>query len=256
MDNLKYLKLENEGGAARLTLARSKHNVLNIEMMNELNAVLEELLADGELKCLVIAGEGPSWSAGVDVGEHAPGKVNEMISAFNRIFELLERFEVPTLAAVHGRALGGGMEVAIACDIIVAAGSALFGQPEVKLGFFPPYAAMRLPQLVGSSKAIELCCTGMTYTAAEAHAMGMVGRLVDDDDFQEEVDRIVSEIQTSSPLIVRLNKRAVRESLGRDFKSALAGVSDLFLNELMQTGDTLEGLNSFCEKRKPVWKNK
>jgi cyclohexa-1,5-dienecarbonyl-CoA hydratase len=225
-------------------------------MMNELNRLLEELLAAEELKCLVIAGEGPSWSAGVDVGEHAPGKVTDMIAAFNRIFELLERFEVPTLAAVHGRALGGGMEVAIACDIIVAGSSALFGQPEIKLGFFPPYAAMRLPHLVGPSKAIEICCTGMTYTAQEAHAMGMVGRLVEDGDLQAEMDRIVSEIQSSSPLILRLNKRAVRESLGRDFDSALAGVSDLFLNVLMKTGDTLEGLNSFCEKRKPVWKNR
>ena len=86
--------------------------------------------------------------------------------------------------------------------------------------------------------------------------MGLVSRLVDDGDFKEEVERVVSEIQGSSPLIIRLNKRAVRESLGRDFKSALAGVSDLFLNKLMKTDDTLEGLNSFCEKRKPVWKNK
>jgi cyclohexa-1,5-dienecarbonyl-CoA hydratase len=256
MDQPKFLKLEKERGAARLTFARPKHNVLNIEMMQELNGLLEELLKDDELKCLVIAGEGPSWSAGVDVGEHAPDKVNDMIAAFNRIFELLERFEAPTIAAVHGRALGGGMEVAIACDIIIASGSALFGQPEIKLGFFPPYAAMRLPQLVGLSKAIEVCCTGMTYTAAEAHTMGMVSRLVDDADFQEEIDRIVSEIVTSSPLIIRLNKRAVRENLGKDFNSALAGVSELFLNELMKTEDTIEGLNSFCEKRKPVWKNR
>jgi cyclohexa-1,5-dienecarbonyl-CoA hydratase len=255
MDQLRFHKLERTGGGARLTFARPKHNVLNIEMMRELNGLLEELLADNGLKCLVISGEGPSWSAGVDVGEHAPDKVDDMIAAFNRIFELLERFEVPTIAAVHGRALGGGMEVAIACDIVIAAASALFGQPEIKLGFFPPYAAMRLPLLVGVSKAIEICCTGMTYTAAEAHAMGLVSRLVDDGDFKEEVDRLVAEIDSSSPLIIRLNKRAVRESMGRDFRGALAGVSDLFLNELMKTADTLEGLNSFLGKRKPVWKN-
>jgi cyclohexa-1,5-dienecarbonyl-CoA hydratase len=256
MNRPKFIKSEKEGGGARLTLARPKHNVLNIEMMIELNTHLEELLADGELKCLVLDAEGPSWSAGVDVGEHAPDKVNEMIAAFNRIFQLLERFEVPTLAAVHGRALGGGMEVAIACDIIIASASALFGQPEIKLGFLPPYAAMRLPQLVGQSRAIEICCTGMTYTAAEAHAMGMVARVVEDGNLHDEVARVVSEFQSASPLILRLNKRAVRESLGRGFDSALAGVSDLFLNELMKTGDTLEGLNSFREKRRPVWKNK
>ncbi len=250
------LKLEKAGGVARIIFDRPKHNVFNIAMMRELNAMLEQLLQDDDLKCLVLAAEGRSWSAGVDVGEHSPEMAPEMIATFNRIFELLMRFEVPTIAAVHGRALGGGMEVAIACDMILAAKSALFGQPEIKLGFLPPYAAMRLPQLVGPARAIEVCCSGMVYTAAEAHAMGMVARVVEDEAFGGELERVIKEIAYCSPLIIRLNKRAVREHLGLDFEEALAGVSSLFLDELMKTEDVLEGLASFAEKRRPVWKNK
>ena len=152
MSELKFHKLENVDGVARITLNRPKHNVFNIEMMQELNAELEKLVADTELKCVVIDAEGASWCAGVEVADHKPEMAADMINTFNRIFELLEQLEVPVIASIQGACLGGGMEVAIACDIIVAARSAIFGQPEIKLGFFPPYAAMRLPQLVGPSR--------------------------------------------------------------------------------------------------------
>ncbi|UCF91184.1 MAG: enoyl-CoA hydratase/isomerase family protein [Desulfobacterales bacterium] len=256
MSELKYHKIQKADGVARITFARPKHNVLNIDMMNEFNAELETLSADQDLKCLVIAGEGPSWCAGVEVADHKPALVDEMIATFNRIFELIDRIEVPTLAAVHGACLGGGLEVAIACDIIVAAQRALFGQPEIKLGFFPPYAAIRLPQLVGPAKAIEICTTGKRYTAAEAQAMGLISQAVDDQQLDEAVSGLVKEIQAGSPLIIRLNKRAVKHHLGMGFPQALRGVSDLFLKTLMQTEDTLEGIRSFEEKRQPVWKNR
>ncbi|MDM8525261.1 enoyl-CoA hydratase/isomerase family protein [Desulfococcaceae bacterium HSG8] len=252
----KYLKIEKSEGIARITFARPKHNVLDIEMMNELNAELESLISDNDLKCLVILGEGQSWCAGVEVADHKPEMVDDMISTFNRIFELIDKLEVPTIAAVHGACLGGGMEVAIACDIIVASKKAVFGQPEIKLGFFPPYAAIRLPQLVGQSRAIEICTTGKRYTAKEAKKMGLISYKVDGDEFTETVDKLVNEIRYSSPLIIRLNKRAVKQHLGADFSKALEGVSDLFLNTLMKTEDTLEGIKSFEEKRKPEWKNK
>jgi cyclohexa-1,5-dienecarbonyl-CoA hydratase len=175
---------------------------------------------------------------------------------FNGIFERIDKIEVPVIAGVHGACLGGGMEVAIACDVIVAAKSASFGQPEIKLGFFPPYAAIRLPQLIGAAKAVEVCTTGRRYSAEEAWQMGFVGHAVDDDKLTGTLDQLIGEIRTSSPLIVRLNKRAVKKHLGLNFQEALDGVSDLFLNELMKTEDTLEGIRSFEEKRRPQWKNK
>ena len=256
MPDLKYLQVDNTGGVARITLARPKHNVLNIDMMNELNEQLEMLLADQALKCVVLLAEGPSWCAGVEVADHKPDMVDEMIATFNRIFELIQQFEVPLIAAVQGACLGGGMELAIACDMVVASEKAVFGQPEIKLGFFPPYAAIRLPQLVGPAKAIEVCTTGQRYSAAEAVGMGFVTKAVNPDLLAETVDKLIAEIQYNSPLIIRLNKRAVQRHLGLDFSTALAGVSALFLNRLMKTGDTQEGIRSFEEKRRPVWKNK
>lgn len=256
MTAYKHLKIKKTDGVARITLARPKHNVLDIEMMTELNTELDLLGVDPELKCAVILGAGPSWCAGVEVADHKPEMVSEMIAVFNGIFERIDKIDVPVIAGVHGACLGGGMEVAIACDVIVAAKSASFGQPEIKLGFFPPYAAIRLPQLIGAAKAVEVCTTGRRYSAEEAWQMGFVSHAVDDDKLTGTLDQLIGEIRTSSPLIVRLNKRAVKKHLGLNFQEALDGVSDLFLNELMKTKDTLEGIRSFEEKRRPQWTNK
>jgi cyclohexa-1,5-dienecarbonyl-CoA hydratase len=256
MSELKFLKFEKADGVARIALDRPKFNMMNIEMMNALNGQLETLIEDRYLKCVAISAEGKHFCTGVEVADHKPDKVAEMIATFNRIFELLDRLEVPVLAVVQGYCLGGGMELAIACDIIVAAKGAKFGQPEVKVGFFPPYAAIRLPQLVGPAKAVEICATGKFYNAQDAQLMGMVGTVVEDDQLGETCEKMISDIQANSPLILRLNKRAVRRHLGMDFRSALDGVSDLFLNTLMKTDDTLEGIASYEENRKPAWKNR
>ncbi|MEJ2729687.1 MAG: enoyl-CoA hydratase/isomerase family protein [Deltaproteobacteria bacterium] len=256
MSEYQHLKVEKVDGVARITFDRPKHNVLDIQMMNELNTELKALAADDQLKCVVLNGAGASFCAGVEVSDHRPEMAPKMIETFNRIFELIDQLEVPVIAAVHGVCLGGGMEVAIACDIIVAAQSAQFGQPEIKLAFLPPYAAVRLPHLVGPAKAIEICTTGKRYGAAEARQMGMVGYVVADDRLSETTDNLVKEIQYNSPLIIRLNKRAVKKHLGMALPTAIEGVSDLFLNTLMKTEDVLEGIKSFEEKRRPVWKNK
>jgi len=250
------IKVEIADGVARITFDRPKHNVFNIDMMRDFIEALEELSADDALKCLVLQGEGRSWCAGVDVGDHKPDMAPEMIGTFNRSLELIEGMPVPTIAAVHGACLGGGMEYAIACDIVLAGRTAAFGQPEIKLGFFPPYAAIRLPHLVGPAKAIEICTTGKIYTAEDASALGFVGHVVEDDQLKDAVEKVIADIATSSPLIIRLNKRAVTQHLGMPSPDAIRQVSDLFLNDLMQTEDTLEGIASFEEKRKPEWKNK
>ncbi len=256
MTELTHLKFEKDSGVARLTLDRPKFNMMNIEMMDEINNLLETLMQDDDLKCIVLNAEGKHFCTGVEVADHKPDKVDDMIATFNRIFEFTEQIEVPIIASVQGYCLGGGMELAIACDVIVAAESAQFGQPEIKVGFFPPYAAIRLPQLVGPARAIEICTTGKFYSAADARRMGMVAYVSEDHRLGETTTEIVKEIQTNSPCIIRLNKRAVRQHLGLAFKPALEGVSDLFLNTLMKTEDTLEGIASYEEKRKPVWKNR
>jgi cyclohexa-1,5-dienecarbonyl-CoA hydratase len=251
-----YIKAEQEGGIARIIFNRPKHNMLSIAMIKEINLELEKLLVDNSLKCLVFSGDGASFCAGVDVADHKPEVVDDMITTFNRLFELVAQCEIPTIAAVHGYCLGGGMEVAIACDMIIAAKGASFGQPEIKLGFLPPYAAIRLPKLVGQAKALEICITGKRYTAEEARSLGFVSQVADDDKFSAEVEKLIGEIKSSSPIIIRLNKRAVRQNLDKGFAEALADSGDLFLKGLAKTEDFQEGMNSYFEKRKPEWKNR
>lgn len=252
----KFIRVENDGQVARIILDRPKHNVLDIPMMNELNAELEKIASDNQLKCVVLTGEGRSFCAGVEVGDHKPEQVDEMVAVFNRIFEIVNTIDIPIIAAVNGACLGGGMEVAIACDIVIASEKAIFGQPEIKLGFFPPYAALRLPELVGTAKAIEILTTGQNYSAAESKELGFVSKVASAETFEEAVQKQVKQITMASPLIIRLNKRAVKRHLGTSFARGVDLVSNYFLNTLMKTEDTLEGIASFEEKRRPVWKNK
>lgn len=251
-----FLKIEKDEQVARIILDRPKHNVLDIPMMNELNAELEKIAADKDLKCLVITGEGKSFCAGVEVADHKPENVDLMVSTFNRIFELINMIDIPVIAAVNGACLGGGMELAIACDIVIASEKAILGQPEIKLGFFPPYAAIRLPELVGVAKSIEILTTGQNYSAQDAKDLGFVSKVASVDEFQEVVDKTVKQIVMASPLIIRLNKRAVKRHIGTSFCQGVDLISNYFLKTLMRTEDTLEGIASFEEKRRPVWKNK
>ncbi len=252
----KFIKVKIEKQVARITLDRPKHNVLDIEMMKELNGELENIAADNDLKCVVITGEGKSFCAGVEVSDHTPENVDEMVFVFNRIFELINLIDIPVIAAVNGACLGGGLELAIAADIVIASKKAILGQPEVKLGFFPPYAAIRLPELVGTAKAIEICTTGKNYSADEALSLGFVTKTAAVEEFEETVNAYVKEISHASPLILRLNKRAVKRHIGTNFHQAVQLASDYFLNTMMKTEDTLEGIKSFEEKRRPDWRNK
>ena len=256
MSEAKFIKCEKADGVARITLNRPKVNMMSIEMIGEMSSQVEALLTDDDLKCLVFYAEGKHFCTGVEVGDHKPDKVDDMIATFNRLLELIDQLEIPTIAAVQGFCLGGGMELAIACDTIVAAKSAKFGQPEIKVGFFPPYAAVRLPQLIGPAKAVEICTSGKFYSAEEAQVMGFVTYAVEDDQLNESAEKLIKEIQYNSPLLIRLNKRAIKQNLGLAFKPAIEAVSDLFLNTMMKTEDTLEGIASYEEKRKPEWKNK
>ncbi len=256
MADPEFIKIENNGQVVRIILDRPKHNVLDIPMMNELNTELEKIATDDELKCVVITGEGRSFCAGVEVGDHKPDNVDAMVSTFNQIFELINMIDISIIAAVNGACLGGGMEVAIACDIVIASEKAILGQPEIKLGFFPPYAAIRLPELVGPAKAIEILTTGQNYSAQESKDLGFVSKVASVDDFQAVVDGQVKQICHASPLIIRLNKWAVKRHIGTNFSQGMDLVSNYFLNTMMKTEDTLEGIASFEEKRRPAWKNK
>jgi cyclohexa-1,5-dienecarbonyl-CoA hydratase len=253
---LTYHQLTKENSIARITLNRPKHNVLNMDMMQELTALLAELNGDADLKCVVIVARGTNWCAGVEVLDHKPELAPDMIRIFDALLRQIHALAVPSIAAVNGACLGGGLEIAIACDMVVAAKSAVFGQPEIKLGFLPPYAAVRLPRLVGPSRAIEICTTGRRYSAEAMQQMGIVCDVFDDDALEQGLTKLIKEIQHASPLILRLNKKAVNQHVAMTLDDAMDSVNDMFLNQLMKTEDTLEGIKSFEEKRRPEWKNR
>ncbi len=248
------ISFEVASGVARLTFKRPPLNVLNIAMMREVNSALDSF-DHATAKVLVIAAEGKAFSAGVDVAEHTADKVGEMIEVFHGIFRRLDRLDVPTLAIVQGAALGGGCEVALFCDMVLASDKAKFGQPEIKVGVFPPIAAVILPRLVSRAKALELLLTGDTIDAAEAHRLGLVNQVVPVDQLTAAANELIGKFTSLSGVVLQMTRRAARLGGQGTFAEALNQVESLYLSDLMKTHDANEGLTAFLEKRAPVWKD-
>jgi len=253
-----HITFEKQDGVARLTLNKLPLNVLDMAMMREINTALEGLDDDAGVKVLVFeAAEGSrAFSAGVDVSEHTADMVEEMIQVFHRIFRLLDGLEVPTVAVVGGAALGGGCELALFCDMVIASERANFGQPEIQVGVLPPIAVVALPDIIGPKKALEMVLTGDRIRAAEAERLGLVNRVVPPEELRAAADEFVSRLTKLSGAVLRLTKRAVRKGSVGPFAEGLAAVEELYLGPLMATEDAHEGLAAFMEKRSPVWKDR
>lgn len=250
------IALEIRDGVARVTLNRPPLNILDIPTITELHRTLEQIRLEDSVKVLVIDHQGKAFSAGVAIEDHTPGKVPEMIGKFHGIFRLLNSFAVPSLALVDGMALGGGCELAVFCDMVIASERATFGQPEIKVGVFPPVAAVLFPHLIGRNRALELVLAGDTIGAAEARAMGLINRVFPVEGFREKAGEFIAKLTSLSGPALKLAKRAVDENLYRSVSEGITAVEQLYLGELMRTEDAHEGLNAFLEKRKPVWKNR
>jgi cyclohexa-1,5-dienecarbonyl-CoA hydratase len=241
------------GPVARLTLDRPPVNVLDTATLDELTAAVAAASADLATRVIVLGGAGKVFCAGVDVKDHTADRVEGMIHAFARAIEALRAAPVPVIAAVHGAALGGGCELALACDIVLARNDVRLGQPEIQLGVFPPAAAALLPRLVGRQRAMDLLLTGRTVHAEEALRMGLVARVLPEDGFDAAVDQYVASLAAHSRPVLVLTKRAVVESLERPLSDALHTADQLYLTDLMALHDPHEGLAAFMEKREPVW---
>jgi cyclohexa-1,5-dienecarbonyl-CoA hydratase len=179
-----------------------------------------------------------------------------MLEAFHDVFRRLHALDCLTLAAVRGAALGGGAELAAFCDVVVAGDDATFGQPEIKLGVFPPIAAVHYPRRLGVGRTLSLLLSGDVIGAVEAERMGLVDQVVPAGRLAEAVDSRLARVRGRSAAVLRLTKRAVLESLGVSFEAALSTVEDLYRYELMATEDAAEGLRAFLEKRAPVWRDR
>ena len=256
MAGYRFLRLEVADGVARLVLARPPLNILTIEMMEELNAALECVQALPEVRALVLGAEGKAFSAGVAVEDHLEDRVKPMLEAFHRIFHLLRALPCPAIAAVQGAALGGGSELATFCDWVIAAENATFGQPEVKVGVFPPIAAVHYPSRIGLARTLQLLLTGEVIGAKEAERIGLVDRVVPAAQLPAAVEEVLVKLRDKSRAVLALTRRAVLDAAGQPFEAALRAVETLYHAELMATEDAHEGLRAFVEKRAPVWKHR
>ncbi len=243
------------GGVARVTLDHPPLNILTRALLAELRGVLDHLATDRELRVLVLAAAGKHFSAGADVAEHMPPVYRDMIPEFVDTVATLTAFPLPTIAAVQGRCLGGGFELVQGADLVVAAEGAVFGQPEIALGVFPPAACALLPRACHGGLAAELLYTGDVVGAAAAHDAGLVRRVVPDDQLASAADELAGRIARHSAAALRLTKRCVRETCPGE-REALERAGRLYNTELMATEDAVAGLTAFLQKRQPTWRHK
>jgi cyclohexa-1,5-dienecarbonyl-CoA hydratase len=243
------------GRTATLTINRPPLNILDIPTIVELGGALAGVNESPNLQLLVIRGAGDrSFSAGVAVQDHTPELVGPMLKSLHGAIRTLRDLSVVTVAAVQGHCLGGGMELALACDLVIATDDARFGQPEIELGCYPPVAAALYPSLIGPGRTLDLLLTGRVLTCEEAERMGLVARRVENLD--DGIAKLTAEIEAKSAAVVRLTKEAVRAGRDRGFTEALAESERLYLDELCPTTDMAEGIAAFLEKRRPVWKHR
>jgi len=257
MAEFKFLKYGRTGEVVRIAVNRPPFNVLDIATMAEMNVALDLAAKEDGVKVLVVTGVGEkAFSAGVDVADHTRDKVQSMIDTFHGNIRRIMALPIPTVALVNGAALGGGLELALACDMLVATEGAKLGQPEIKLGVFPPIAAILMPRIAPSPRAMELVLGGGTIDSREALSIGLVNRVFPRESFAADAEKFLEQFLSLSRVALVYTKRAMRVAEGRPFAEALHDVEQIYLKELMATEDASEGLNSFMEKRKPVWKNR
>lgn len=250
-----FITYEVRQGVATVRLKRPPANVLNIAALQQLLSAVERARSEEALKILVLAAEGKHFCAGVDVADHTPERVGEMIPLFDQVCLSLARFPLPTLAMIQGHALGGGCELVMCCDFAWMAHGGRIGQPEVQLGALAPVAALRLASLVGPRWAARLLFTGEPLEAEEAHQIGLVDGAVPLDELPGVVQDLVDRLRGHSAAALRYNKRAYL--LGTDtWAAGIPAVEHLYLEELMKSEDAQEGLRAFMEKRAPSWKDR
>jgi len=252
------LKPEVLDGVAIVTISRPKAlNALNTRFFQEMDDYVASIKNDASIKVMVITGEGKAFVAGADIAEMVD-KNQEEGSGFSRLgqatFRSLETLDIPVIAAINGFALGGGLELAMACDFRTANTKAKFGQPEVNLGLIPGYAGtQRLSRLVGPGDALYLLMTADMFGAEDALRIGLVQKVFDPEALMEETMKIAKNIASKGPKAVKLVKQVVRQGLAMDFDKGSELEAQNFGSLFGEGNEGREGMQAFLGKRKPEW---
>ncbi len=241
---------------ARIILASPPLNILNLRMMDELLAALEEIEQQPAISAIVLAGSQRAFSAGVDIKEHTPDKVHNMLVKFHSVIRALLASRKVTVVAVQGKCLGGGAEVAMVCDLVYTTRDATWGFPEITLGCYPPVAAAALSALVGQKRAADLLLTGRTISGDEALAIGLATGAACAEELESMVNDATARLAKLSPAALQMAKKAFYAWDAIHLDKGLARAEKIYLEELMTTADANEGIQAFIERRPPVWKGK
>ena len=252
------IKLQKEGNIAILSVDRPEAlNALSREIVDEMDGYIEEVKKDADIRCLILYSE-KNFAAGADIKAMAVcDEEGAKAFCFSPVYDKIAELEIPTIAAIEGYALGGGMELALTADIRIAGKSAKMGFPEVTLGIFPGAGGtIRAPKLVGPAFAKELIFSGDAVNAERALQMGLVNRVVDDAEVLEEAKKLAGRIAKRGPVAVRMVKDVITRGLEEpDVKKGTAMEAEQWA-KLFNTYDQKEGMKAFMEKRKPVFENR
>ena len=251
------ITLEKNDGIAKLTINRPPVNVVNYDTLMEINAALEALGKDEETKVLLIRGSGSrAFCAGIEVKDHLGEMMPRMMKEFDRMFRLLRSLGKPSIAVVNGVALGGGCELIAGCDMAIATEKAELGQPEIKLGGLAPAAAALFTRIMGEKKAFELILLGENVSAKEAERIGLVNKVVSEEELDTTAEELARRFLEKSSLSLKLVRDALYQCADTaEFDKAVQKGTELGI-KTWETEDGQEGLKSFLEKRKPAWRNK
>ena len=256
-----YLLCKKEEHVATITLNRPKSlNALDTTLLTKLRVVLEDIEADAEVRVVVITGAGDkAFCAGADVSEilnKTPKEAGEWSRWVQGIFTSIETLKKPVIAKINGFCLGGGLELAMACDFRIASNNSIFGQPEVNLAIIPGGGGtQRLPRLIGKTRAMEMLMTGEQIDAAEAYRLTLVNTVVPEDGLDREVDELITKLLSKSPATLGTLKYAVNRGIEMNLEYALEYEADCF-GAVCATEDAREGLKAFLEKKKPEYKGR
>ena len=249
--------LKSENNVSHIIINRPPLNILDIKTMSEIMSALKEIRKEKAIKAVVFSGAGTKcFSAGVEVRDHLPESVKKMLQVFHGMFREMIKLYQPTIAVVNGYALGGGCELALFCDMVIASEKSELGQPDIKLGNFAPLALAAYPFFIWRKKVYEFLFTGDSLSAKEAEGIGLVNIVVPENKLKEAETALLKKLLDLSSVAIRASKMAMATTFNEQFEKALDAIEAIYLNELAPSDDGLEGLVSYLEKRQPVWKEK
>ena len=255
MSELVASRIESNVGppVARVRLQNPPLNVVDLATARELQQALAAIESRPDVSVILFEGDPRAFSAGVDIRAHLPEQIHEMLTSFHVVIKAIVASRKVTIAAVKGICLGGGAELAAVCDIVYTARDATWGFPEIKLGCYPPVAAVALPALVGQKRAAELIMTGRQITGDEAVAIGLANQSVQAEELGGVVEERLRELSEMSPAALALAKKAMYAWDAIHFDKGLARAEKIYLEELIATEDAREGITAYLEKRGPKW---